>query len=293
MSSDSVISGEAYAGAAAAFEAIAAAEGDDVHPQARTTLLTHGNRTADAYLLLHGLTASPGQWLPFAQRLFAQGANVYVPRLPHHGLRDRMTEALENVTSHELAAFARHALRTARGLGDRLTVIGFSVGGLLTSWLAQYGPVDRAVIVAPFLGSLMLPTRFAPRVSRFVLRRRNRFLWWDPIRRERLLPEYGYPRFSTHAIAESLLLGEHLYRDALHHAPRAGEIYFVINSGETAVDNRAAIKLARAWRAHGADVHVRELSLPPSHDIIETYENASVSGRAHAELLRILRGEAV
>ncbi len=267
---------------------ISAAEGDDLHPQGRSTLLDHGKPTEDAFLLLHGLTASPGQWRPFAEHLFARGFNVYVPRLPHHGLRDRMTGALEDLTAVQLATFAREAVSAARGLGERLTVIGFSVGGLLASWIAQYAPVERAVIVAPFLGSLLVPRTFAPALSRLALRRRNRFVWWHPIRRESLMPEYGYPRFSTHAVAEALLLGEHLHKDAVTRAPRARRIIFVVNNGETTIDNRAVRKLATTWSAHGADVRVRELRFPPSHDIIEYYENEAIAARAHAELRDIL-----
>src|SRR5918992_3381886 len=49
----------------------------------RSVLLTHGQRTPRAYVLLHGFTNSPSQFVDVGERLFATGDNVYVPRLPH------------------------------------------------------------------------------------------------------------------------------------------------------------------------------------------------------------------
>src|ERR1051325_7969898 len=54
-----------------------------------TLLLTHGARTRRAFVLLHGLTDSPRQFASLADSLFAGGANVIVPRLPHHAERGK------------------------------------------------------------------------------------------------------------------------------------------------------------------------------------------------------------
>jgi len=56
-------------------------------PGARSILLTGGAPTPRVIVLLHGLTDSPRQFERLAYLLYADGNNVYVPRLPEHGLR--------------------------------------------------------------------------------------------------------------------------------------------------------------------------------------------------------------
>ena len=77
-----------------ALRRVAAAEardGPEISPECRTRLMTHGARTARAVVLLHGLTNCPEQFRALGERLYERGANVYIPRLPEHGLADRMT----------------------------------------------------------------------------------------------------------------------------------------------------------------------------------------------------------
>jgi pimeloyl-ACP methyl ester carboxylesterase len=61
-------------------------------PGARSILLAGGAPIARAIVLLHGLTDSPRQFEAFAYLLHADGNNVYVPRLPQHGLRGSVFE---------------------------------------------------------------------------------------------------------------------------------------------------------------------------------------------------------
>ena len=60
----------------------------------RTLTFDHGSRTERARSLLHGLSASPQQFLALAHALHERGHNVFVPRLPRHGYRNRLSEAL-------------------------------------------------------------------------------------------------------------------------------------------------------------------------------------------------------
>ena len=54
-------------------------------------LLTHGEKTERAVVLVHGLTNCPKQWELFGQEAFRRGWNVLILRLPEHGLGDRET----------------------------------------------------------------------------------------------------------------------------------------------------------------------------------------------------------
>lgn len=59
-------------------------------PEGRSRLLTHGHKTERVFVLLHGLTNCPEQFLPLARILYASGANVVLPRARYAGFADRM-----------------------------------------------------------------------------------------------------------------------------------------------------------------------------------------------------------
>jgi len=252
-------------------------------------LLTHGVRTAKAFVLLHGLTASPEQFVAFGRLLYERGANVSIPRLPRHGHADRLTTALEGLTAEELQAFAGHVVASARELGERTIVVGFSLGGLLAAWIAQHHEIERVVSIAPFLGIAALPARAQPHAMRLALRLPNRFLWWNPFLRERQMPAHGYPRYSTHALAQAYRLSLELFGAARSAAPQTQDITLVLNGSETTVNNRNVLRLSELWRTHRPQVNVHRLrGLPPSHDIIEPLRSPRLVARVYPQLLDIV-----
>jgi alpha-beta hydrolase superfamily lysophospholipase len=253
-------------------------------------LLTRGEPTSRVYLLLHGLTASPRQFSEFGRLLFERGATVSIPRLPRHGLTDRLTTELEGLSVEELRDFARASTAYAQTLGRRLTVVGFSVGGLLAAWIGQNIAVDRATAVAPFLGPAWLPTGLIGRVARATLLMPNRFLWWNPFSRERQMPAHGYPRFPTHAVAQAITLGQELLAQAGRSAPAAHDVQILVNASEAAANNWAAQELAALWSAHeGGRIVLHRLSgLPPSHDIIEPLRSPQIARSVYAALLDLV-----
>jgi alpha-beta hydrolase superfamily lysophospholipase len=281
-----------YAEALRRYDVLARRDDDSIHVRGGTILLAHGRPTPRAVLLLHGLTASPMQCEMLARRLHAAGDTVLVPRLPGHGSRDRLTPRLSDLRAQQLIDAAHEALAIARGLGTSVTVAGFSLGGLLAAWLAQHEQVDHAVAIAPFLGIAFLPRAATGAIANALRALPNVFLWWDPVRRERQLPDHGYPRFPTHALAEALGIATALQRLARTTAPATRRISIVTNASETGVSNAAAHALADSWRAHAdCGVHLHRITgLPPSHDVIEPLRPGSLARRAYRTLLPILHG---
>ncbi|HEY0383876.1 MAG TPA: alpha/beta fold hydrolase [Candidatus Elarobacter sp.] len=279
-----------YADALRAYAALAERDGDTIHARGGTMLLAHGRPTARAVLFLHGLTASPMQCDALARRLHACGDSVIVPRLPGHGARNRLTTQLRELSAQHLIDAAYEALAIARGLGTSVVVAGFSLGGLLTAWLAQHERVDHAVAIAPFLGVAGIPGAATAALAISLRTLPNAFLWWDPIKRERQMPDHGYPRFPTRAIGEALRIATDLRALARTNAPATKRITIVTNESETAVNNGAARALATAWSAHddmAVDLH-RMSGLPRSHDILEALRPGTVARRACRTLLPIL-----
>ena len=258
----------------------------------RTKLLLHDGVRPKAVVLFHGLSASPTQFERFARELYDHGHNVIVPRLPRHGHTDRMSAALEKMNAGELRQIATDSVELAHGVGDKVVVAGFSLGGLLAIWSAQHLDVERAVTIAPFLGVSWIPHSWMAGLSRMLLALPNRFAWWDPILRERQMPAHGYPRYATHALAEALKLS----REVFEHADKpisANMLVFVTNSSEAAVNNRTIGKLEKRLRrfAQSKLRLVKLGDLPISHDIIEPLRHPEVANKVFPSLMNLIEGE--
>jgi len=258
----------------------------------RTIALVHGRRTEKATVLFHGLSTSPMQFAAIALTLHQGGHNVLVPRLPKHGHADRMSDALARLTAADLRGIATQSLEIARGLGERVTIAGLSLGGLLAAWLAQNESFDRAVPIAPYMGLALLPDRLAPRVMRWALAGPNFFAWWNPLKRRRQPPAHGYPRFATHSLAQAYEISLELANAAAERPAAAKQIVVVTNSHEAALNNRAIRKLVASWKERReSGIETYEFSdLPISHDIVEPRGDPRIIARVYPTLLKILEG---
>jgi pimeloyl-ACP methyl ester carboxylesterase len=250
-----------------------------INPECGSIILDHGRQTRRAVVFLHGITSTPVQFRDLGQQFYERGYNVLVPRLPAHGYRDRLSRDHGELTLADYIGFTGEAVELGRGLGRHLTVAGLSVSGVLAAWCAQYSTdVDLAVLIAPAFGPLGLPYPMVPALSRVAVQLPNMFVWWDPRKREKLGPECGYPRFGTHAMAESFLLGADVYRAAKRHAPVTRSILSVTNSRDPAVSNAATRGLMRRWARHGV-TNIREFRfgrrIGPLHDVIGPYQPAA------------------
>lgn len=261
-----------YAGALERVRAFQALDDASILPEARTALLTHGSPTPIAAVLLHGLTNHPGQYKELAPLLFERGVNVFVPRLPEQGDRNRMTARLASLTADMLLASATEAVDIACGLGERVCVLGISTSGLLAAYFAQYREdVSRAVAIAPVFAMLDFPYWLSRAIARAARVLPNAFLWWDPSKRQAQLPPTAYPRFPTHALAQCLRIGDDVYAAAAREPVRARSAVLVTNAKDPAVNNHVTDRVAAAWRARRGDAVTAFCftDLPRNHDIID------------------------
>jgi alpha-beta hydrolase superfamily lysophospholipase len=262
-------------------------------PQARTTLLEHGARTPLAVVLLHGFTNHPGQYREFAPLVHATGANVFIPRMPEQGDRNRLTRRMSRLTAQSLLERAWAAVDIACGLGERVCVAGISSSGLLCAYFAQYrADVTRAIVIAPVFAMLHLPYIASYVVTRIMLAVPDIYLWWDPRVKEQQHPSTAYPWFSTHALAQTLRVGEAVYAQAKRQAPAAASIVMMTNASDPAVNNVVTHELARAWQKQCADC-VSEFefaNLPHNHDIIEPDNPNARTQIVYPRLLEFVAG---
>jgi len=274
--------------------AIQALDGPNVNPACRTRLYTHGRRTERALVLLHGFTNCPAQFDELGRRFFESGWNVVIPRYPRHGYTDRLNTAIAELREEQLLAVANRAADAGAALGERLTVAGLSLGGILTGYLAQTrDQVDRAVLIAPMFGLKPIPGPALAALARTARVVPNFYIWWDAKARDRVGPPHGYPRFATRAYAALFGAGSKVTAAARHSRPKAGAIAVITNAAEPRLDNRFTKRLVEAWRHHGATVDTFEFpaseGLP--HDLIDPVANPpSVLERAYPVVTRFIEG---
>jgi carboxylesterase len=262
---------QTYADALDRARAFAALDDASILPAARTTLLDHGHRTPLAVVLLHGFTNNPAQYAQFGPLLHARGVNVFIPRMPEHGDRDRLTDRIAKLTAESLLASATEAVDVACGLGERVGVLGISMGGTLAAYFAQFRRIAIAVPVAPDFALLQLPYPVSRAFARIFLLLPNFFTWWDPRQRAHQRPLTAYPRFSTRALMQTLRVGDDVYSAAQRERQLADRIVTVVNRVDPAVNNEVAQHVSHSWHdwnPSGVD-YVELRRLPENHDVID------------------------
>lgn len=275
----------AYARSIAAIARRQAVDDSVAAPGARSILLTRGAPTPRVIVLLHGLTDSPRQFEALAYLLHADGTNVYVPRLPQHGLRGGNVRALSALTAAQLRGVADSVVSEARGLGDSVIVVGLSMGATVGAWIAQERQVGRVVLIAPAIE----PGRIPSLLDRPLIGLADRLpsmTRQSPTDSARPDREAG---FNLRATAEIFELGRSVSGSAAREAPWTRHIVVLVNAGDRTVKLSAAEALARDWSRHGATVAVYELpdSLRLPHNIIDPLHGRS-GGQAVLALLREL-----
>lgn len=271
-------------------------EPPQVPPASRTQLITHGYPAERAAVLFHGFTKAPPQFIAFGRLLHEAGYNVLIPRAPHHGLPDLLTDAHARLTTEELRETAERALDMAMGLGRHLTVMGLCMGGVMTGWLAQHHTsIDQAVLIAPALAFKVIPLRLTPLVREAALRLPNIMRWWDATLKDKAPgSRHAYQRYATRGLGHILRLSSDLQASAARSAPAAKQVLVVTNANDELVDNRGAAQLVAAWQRAGAS-NVRTFEFPISdqlvHDLIDPQQPRQRTAYVYGTLLDLIEQE--
>jgi carboxylesterase len=260
-----------YCGAVERLAALEALDDETINPVCRSRGLLHGQKTGHAVILIHGLTNCPRQWAPFAELLHARGVNVLLPRMPRHGLANRLTTEVGNLRAEELRDFGDRVVDIAAGLGDRVTIVGLSAGGIVAAWAAQYRPeLDTAVLIAPSLGFSTFGRTAQLVFMNVVLAlpdvATQRFGGAD-----RAMP-YAYVGWSSRALGEVLRLGVATARAALQWRAAVQRLLVITNANDTAVNNNLTRQLVSVWQTQGlqrVEYYEFDRSEKLEHDLID------------------------
>lgn len=261
---------------AEALERVAARQAQEAaghNPLCHTRLLTHGQKAARAIAFVHGYTNCPQQFAQLAQAFYDRGYNSLTVLMPHHGLADRLTDEHRRLTAEELTVYVDEVVDIARGLGERVTLVGHSGGAVAVAWAAQTrGDLDLAVCIAPNFGFKAVPRPLTRLAANLVMLAPDVVLWWNPFERAAGRLPHVYPRFTLHGLAQQWRLGFAARTLALRQAPAAHSILVISNAHDIAVDNAAIARAVARWRAWGAG-EVRTYEFPAElkllHDIVD------------------------
>ncbi len=107
------------------------------------------SRRPYSIVYLHGFSASPMEGDPVHQLMAEQiGANLYLPRLPEHGVE--YPDAMKDLTPVDLIDAAKDAIAIGKTLGEKVIVMGCSTGGTLAIYLAAHDDdIDAVMLLSP------------------------------------------------------------------------------------------------------------------------------------------------
>lgn len=263
-----------YETAMARFAKVQAQDDADgtLNPVCCSKLLTHGIKTERVIVLMHGMTNCPQQFVELAPILYEQGYNVLIPRMPHNGLAKADTDDLKNLTAAELRDCSNSMVDIAHGLGDHITFLGLSVGGLMAAWVAQYrDDVNKAVIMAP---SFTISPNLGVRISKVIM---HLFLILPNIMTQRFKPfkdgpDHNYLGFATRGLGEMMLFGFSIYDTSKNSSAAAQSVLVITNAADAAVNNKIPLKIAKNWQTNGLkqiDKYEFDAHYKLIHDLID------------------------
>ena len=262
-----------YEDALQRIEALRAEEGADFNPVCRLKFMDHGMKTDRVIVFIHGYTNCPEQFRQLGEMFFERGYNVLITPQPHMGLADRMNNEQEQQTAQELVAYTDGVIDIAQGLGEHVSLVGLSGGGVMVAWAAQKrSDLDLAVAIAPSFGYTFIPGPLTVPIMNLFRLLPNFYQWWDPFKQMDTTPDYGYPRFSTRALAEILRLASVVQAEACREAPAARAVLVITNDGDLSVVNTLADQVVDCWRQQGfqaVKAYQFEASLKLEHDLID------------------------
>ncbi|MFA6378425.1 MAG: alpha/beta fold hydrolase [Candidatus Omnitrophota bacterium] len=268
-------------------------DGEEVSPDGRLLFFEHGKKVQRTIVFFHGNTNSPRQFEALGKIFYEKGYNVLIPRVPHHGLKDRMTKDLIRLTALELTKLCDESVDIALGLGKHVTVVGFSMGANMAGWLAQKrSDVDKAVIIAPFWGwKGLLIGFFRPFINLlFILP--NKFVWWDRKGKMALTgPTSSYYRFSTRAVAQIMCLGWSVMKEVGSVAPKVRAIVVITSAIDDAVNEKNLNRIVDKWRGHNG-VKITRFQFDKDtcafHDMIDPQQPYQKTAVVYPKLIELI-----
>lgn len=209
-------------------------------------------------MMIHGVSACPQQFADLGDTFFNAGYNVYIPRVPSHGLTDNKRHG--EITIPAMAQFMNSSTSIISGLGDETGVVGLSGGANMATWITQYNSqtISRALLLSPF---------YQPSESETPS-------WKIPLLRNlygrNILPDsFTGSNLSYRALGKYIIIAKN-YKSDLK-APGLKYVGVVTSENDTAIDKNLAVNIPKQMAA-ASGAKFQYYSIPASfgigHDIV-------------------------
>ena len=261
--------------------------------EGKSRVFTHGKKTGRVFVLLHGLTNCPEQFVPLARILFQSGANVVLPRARYAGYADTMNDVQGLQSGQDLLDQAAEGLDIAAGLGDRVALVGLSGSAVAAAWMAENrGGIDSVLLLAPFFGLDGYPVWVVDCLSAILSKAPNFYKWWNDDLKEKIpRPSYAYPRYGTRCMAGTIQLSRNVRANLGNHPLRAGRLDILTTGTDKGANNSLTRRLADDW-ASGNPGRVACFEFPEMegvpHDMIDPHQPDAKIRIAYPKILEIL-----
>jgi hypothetical protein len=260
-------------------------------------LFHHGRKTDRAFVLMHGLTNCPEQFVPLAKQLHAAGYNVILPRARLAGFKDRLNGEQGQQTAQDLIDQAAIGLDIAAGLGDHVTLVGLSGSAVAATWTAQNRDgIDDLMVMAPFFSMHGKPAGLIDTVAVILSWLPNFYLWWDPVKKDAIPgPAYAYPRFGTRCMADSIQLSRNI-RSHLQERPlRSKRAIFVTTAIDEGANNEVTASIVDSLSRQNGSTEIIAHEFPAAqaipHDMIDPAQPGANTPLVYKTVLDLLKVE--
>jgi esterase/lipase len=266
-----------------------------VNPECQDIGLIHRQKQPKSIVIYHGFTNCPKQFAKLGGELFDLGYNVYIPRIPYHGLADVMNDELPNLTSQDLLQTMKNSYEIAAGLGDKVDFMGISGGGNMALWAGYNYKANQVLTLAP----LFAPTGYSnwqiPLMQKYFQIMPNEYRWWDDVAMEKPIggPKHAYSRYSSkagNAFLEVVLdLQRRLKTDS---SPTATDFKLLLLDGDKAVDNAVAneyFDLIDKKSLYQSPRKTLPASYNLNHDIIDPMQTQANTGLVYPIVKEMLQ----
>jgi carboxylesterase len=261
--------------------------------EGKSRLFTHGKKTDRVFVLLHGLTNCPEQFVPLARILFESGANVVIPRARYAGYSDTMNDVQGLQSGQDLLDQAAVGLDIAAGLGDRVTLVGLSGSAVAAAWMAENrSGIDSVLLLAPFFSLSGHPVWMIDSLSAVLSKAPNFYKWWNDDLKEKIpRPHYAYPRYGTFSMADTIQLARNVRARMNQHPLKAGRLDILTTGTDKGANNILTGQLAADWAARNPGLvsifEFPEIDGVP-HDMIDPNQPDAKIRISYPKILEIL-----
>lgn len=258
-----------------------------LNPDCSSRYLSQGKRTEHVLVIRHGLTNCPRQFDDLANEYYSRGYAVLITRIPQHGYADRKSTRAGTLTAEETLTNFSEWIDVAHGLGEKVDLMGLSVGANEVAVLAsQRADIDQAILLNPFFGIKGVPAFMTRSVTGVSLTLPNVFLWWDRQAKENLAgPTSAYYGFYTHVIGQYLRMTAFLKDKPME----AKQLIVITNGNDDAVNNAVTDDFIQQWRELGENVITYRFpeSDKLNHDMIDPMQPDARIDIAYPKILEL------